>query len=409
MAPKSPLRVLVAGGGIAALETLIALRELAGERVDLHLLADAPYLVYRPAAVTAPFSSVGPPRFDLRVITDRLGVSLHHGELHTVDLGRHIARTVVGAELPFDVLVVAVGAKPLEGLPGALTFRGAGDSRAFEAVLHQVREGTIQRLAFALPGGVAWSLPIYELALLTAAQAHQWELGTLKLMVVSPEDSPLALFGARASAAIAELLQENRIEWVEGYPAGFEDGELRVVPGGNRPVDQVIALPRQEGPRIKGLPANQDGFLETNQHGRVWASGDVYAAGDATAFPIKQGGLAAQQADAVAQAIAAHAGADVRPFPFEPILRGQLLTGEGSRFMRHVIRGGVGDTSSLSESSLWWPPSKISARYLSAFLAGEQGAAAHVPDGSEGIEVRVELDAKEASPNARQTLSLATG
>ena len=57
----------------------------------------------------------------------------------------------------------------------------------------------------------------------------------------------------------------------------------------------------------------------------------VFAAGDATTFPIKQGGLAAQQADAVAEMVACAAGADIRPQPFRPILRGTLLTGAAAR------------------------------------------------------------------------------
>jgi sulfide:quinone oxidoreductase len=35
----SSLRVLIAGGGAAGLETMMALRALAGERVDLTLVA----------------------------------------------------------------------------------------------------------------------------------------------------------------------------------------------------------------------------------------------------------------------------------------------------------------------------------------------------------------------------------
>src|SRR5713101_8329994 len=137
------LRVLVAGGGIAALETLIGLRELAQERVELHLLASEPDLVYRPAAVTAPFSSLHPPRFDLGKISERLSATLHRGGLHEVDLGRNAAHTVTGDELPFDVLVVAIGARAGEGVAGALTFRGAQDAPAFERMLTEAHDDTV--------------------------------------------------------------------------------------------------------------------------------------------------------------------------------------------------------------------------------------------------------------------------
>ena len=86
-------------------------------------------------------------------------------------------------------------------------------------------------------------------------------------------------------------------------------------------------MPRLVGPSLRGIPAERDGFIHTDPHGRVPGLEDVFAAGDATTFPVKQGGLAAQQADAVAEAIAASVGADIDPQPFRPILRGTLLTG----------------------------------------------------------------------------------
>ena len=61
-----------------------------------------------------------------------------------------------------------------------------------------------------------------------------------------------------------------------------------------------------------------------DEHGRVSGIEDVYAAGDATTFPIKQGGLAAQQAVAAAEAIVARHGTDLDPQPFRPVLRGML-------------------------------------------------------------------------------------
>ena len=93
----------------------------------------------------------------------------------------------------------------------------------------------------------------------------------------------------------------------------------------------------------------------------------VYAAGDGTAFPIKQGGLATQQADAVAETIAAAAGAPIEPQPFRPVLRGMLLTGGDNRFMRNAVAGGEGEPE-VASHALWWPPSKVAGRYLAPFL-----------------------------------------
>ena len=86
--------------------------------------------------------------------------------------------------------------------------------------------------------------------------------------------------------------------------------------------------------RSPGFPPTPGGFIPVDEHGARHGIDDVYAAGDATTFPIKQGGLAAQQAVAAAEAIAARHGADLDPQPFRPVLRGMLLTGGQERWMR---------------------------------------------------------------------------
>jgi sulfide:quinone oxidoreductase len=118
---------------------------------------------------------------------------------------------------------------------------------------------------------------------------------------------------------------------------------------------------------------------------------DVYAAGDATQFRPKQGGLAAQQADAVAAAIATDLGADTEPMPFRPVLRGLLLTGLTPRYLRSDPASG---SSLVDTEPLWWPPAKIVGRYLAPFLATQLGAGATLSEAarSSAVEIEVELD-----------------
>jgi len=52
--PTTP-HVLIVGGGVAALETLIALRDLAGDRVTVTLVAPETNFTYRPMTVAQPF------------------------------------------------------------------------------------------------------------------------------------------------------------------------------------------------------------------------------------------------------------------------------------------------------------------------------------------------------------------
>ena len=130
----------------------------------------------------------------------------------------------------------------------------------------------------------------------------------------------------------------------------------------------------RSGRALPGVAHDTRGFIRCDAHGKVYGASTVWAAGDAIAFPVKQGGLAAQQADAVAEAIAAHAGADVEPQPFRPVLRGVLLTGRGQAWMRNAADGdGDGEAQ---RRALFWPPTKIAGRYLSPYLAALDDARA---------------------------------
>ena len=128
---------------------------------------------------------------------------------------------------------------------------------------------------------------------------------------------------------------------------------------------------------LAGVPQDEDFFVAVDETFHVAGLEDVYAAGDITAFPVKQGGLAAQQADVAAAKIAAAAGADVVPEPFEPVLRGLLLS-SSPLFLRTELGGGRGDASTADPDALWWPAAKIASRYLSPYLA-EHASLAYGP------------------------------
>jgi len=125
-------------------------------------------------------------------------------------------------------------------------------------------------------------------------------------------------------------------------------------------VNPVIEIDRNAGHEIRSLPQDEDGFLPIDNHGRVIGLEHVYAAGDGTNFPVKQGGIACQQADAAAASIAAEAGVGNDPRPFEPVLRGVLVTERSARFLR--------DGEAVTASAMWWPPTKIAGEELMEVL-----------------------------------------
>jgi sulfide:quinone oxidoreductase len=376
-------RVLIAGGGVAGLETLLALRSLAGDRVDITLVTPELRFVNRSMSVAQPFGPPGARGVRMQDVTAQYGARWHRGRVDRVEHERRVVVMDAGDELAYDVLVLALGARPGREShgPEVLTFHDGRYGAGYRHLLGELREGRIGRLALIRPAGATWPLPLYDLTLMTAADCAAHDRPEIKLSLITPEAEPLAIFGAQASAAVRGLLERAGVALhTSSLVVGRHPGWLDLAPGDRGiPADRIVIEPRLVGPRIRGIPRGRDGFLPTDRHGRLPGCSGVFAAGDATAFPIKQGGLAAQQADAVAEAIAAMVGVDIDPQPFQPVLRGVLLTGAASRYLRADISGGAGDDSTISTEPLWWPPNKLCARYLAPYLSRQTADVRPVP------------------------------
>jgi sulfide:quinone oxidoreductase len=378
------------------LEASLALRALAGDRVSVEVLSPEPLFAYRPAAVAEPFGKGRVRRFPLERLVAATGARFRHDLLVEVEDEQKSVRLNSGDTLEYGMLVVAVGARPVEAVPGALTFRGPEDGPALAALLDRTLTGELRRFVFAVPTDVSWTLPLYELALLTSGFLMEHLVRGVELVVLTAEERPLAMFGEAASEAVARLLTTRGIRLETGrQPLVHQDGELQLADGGKVATDAVVSLPRQRGRLIAGLPQDGHGFVPTDEYGRVSGLGDVYAAGDLTQASIKQGGVAAQQADAIASAIAAELGAPVQPIPARPVLRGLLLTGTVAKYLRSE----PGAASQVTSQPLWWPPAKLVGRYLSPFLAEQLGLETDPPHRREGdVAVEIAIDTHTRTP-----------
>jgi sulfide:quinone oxidoreductase len=395
MSRPRPL-VLIAGGGVAGLETLLALRALAAERVDVSIVAPELKFVNRAMSTQQPFRLQRARGFRLEDMAAELGARWHRGTLDRVVHEQHRVVTRDGESLRYDTLVLALGAHPKRDWESddVLTYHGRRDGPSYRMLLHQLREGRVQRVAFVKPAGASWPMPLYDLALMTAADCAAQDRRGAELSLITPEEEPLGVFGHRASAAIRTILDDSGVTLHTcSYGRPGAPGKLDISPGHRSlGVDRIVTEPRLAGPSVRGIPSEHEGFIQTDAHGRVPGLDGVFAAGDATTFPVKQGGLAAQQADAVAEAIAAAAGAQIEPQPFRPVLRGTLLTGGAARYLRADISGGVGDDSTVSDGALWWPPNKLTGRYLAPYLSSKTGEAADVmPQDTDAIQVDTPL------------------
>jgi sulfide:quinone oxidoreductase len=368
---RSPRQIVICGGGVAALEALLALRAALKIGVEVHLVAPNRRFVYEPLAVAAPFDLAETHLFDLAAIAREQNATLHADSVVRVDAKDRSVRLASGNVLRYDALLIAVGAGRSTWLDGALHFGGAASVSAFRTLLERLENGSEQRLAFVNPPGVSWTLPLYELALLTAAHLADRGVIGAELSVITPEMEPLSVFGPAASRMLRNLLADRGIALRAGaYAEKLEGGKLHLRPHATVEVDQVVTLAQLEGPALPGLRSDPAGFIAVDEHSRVAGLKEVYAAGDGTSFPVKQGGIATQQADAAAEAIAAHMGAPIRPTPIRPtLLRGMLLTGIAPTYLRAQITGASAGSFESSANPLWWPPSKIAGRYLGPYLA----------------------------------------
>jgi len=390
-APSKKFRVCIVGGGVAALEAALALAELASERTDVLVIAPNSEFVYRPMTVTEPFAFGGARHYPLAPIVADAGAELLVDELSWIEPKKNTLHTKGGESIVFDALILALGARALPRYSHGTTI----DDRRLDETLHgliqDVEGGYIHSMAFVSPGRMAWPLPLYELALMTAGRAYdaQAELATT---IVTPEDRPLAIFGQTASDAVSELLQHAKVQMItSAYAEVPESNEVVINPGNRRlNVDRVIALPELHRPGVRGIPLGEHGFIPVDQHGHLRdVNGPIYAAGDAIDFPIKHGGLGAQQADAAAESVAALAGAAVTAKPIQPVMHAKLLNHGEPLYLTAQISGGHGFSSQASETPMWSPPNKIAARYLAPYLdrldkaADVANAADDQPDGEE--------------------------
>jgi sulfide:quinone oxidoreductase len=363
------LRVIIGGGGVAALETTLALGDLAPDHTDVTVIAPNTEFVYRPMAVREPFA-YGPARhYPLAPIVRDAGAKLLTDELVWVDPGKQTTHTSGDQAIEYDALMLALGAKAIPRYTHALTMDDHRMDETLHGLIQDVEGGYIHSLAFVSPGRMAWPLPLYELALMTAGRAYDMGI-ELSVTIITPEDAPLAIFGGAASNAVSELLEMARIQTINSAYAEIPtQGQVVINPGDRRlQVDRVIALPELYGPSIRGLPLAEHGFIRVNLYGQVPDAGPIYAAGDATEFAVKHGGIASQQADAAAQSIAALAGAPVTPQPFNPVIHGMLLTDDKPLYLTARITGGHGFSSEITDTPTWSPPAKIVAKYLARYL-----------------------------------------
>src|SRR5687767_5153892 len=171
MAEGRQFDVLIAGGGIAGVEALLALHELAEERVRVVLVNPSPEMVMKPMVVEEPFSSSPAEWLSLQPLVEERGWEFVQAALQHVDKEHRVAALSDGSERGFDAALICIGARPRVVLANAVTLRPSGTDLRIDPLLHQAAEHSSKRMCFVLPAGGSWPLPVYELALMAQQRA----------------------------------------------------------------------------------------------------------------------------------------------------------------------------------------------------------------------------------------------
>jgi sulfide:quinone oxidoreductase len=346
---KRPARILIAGGGVAGLEALHGLRALGGEHVELTLMAPEDEFVWRPLGASQPFPVGRSRHVPLTRAALQAGAVLVSATVEAVDPKRRVVKTSDEDERQYDALLLAVGATAVPVVPNAMTWDDRADGETIGGLLRDIDEGYVHSVAVVIPDGPVWPLRGYELALFIASEAAGMSADH-RTTLITPEKTPLELLGRSAIASISRELESAGIAVESAARVHLEHGHPQTVvlkPSGRRvEVERVLALPALRGRPVRGIPTDRNSFIDVDDHCRVRGMQGLWAAGDATAFPLKSGGFAAAQADAAAEDIAAMAGAPVEAQPFQPGPHGELAGLPAGRFLEAQLA--TGDDEGLS-------------------------------------------------------------
>ena len=378
-------KVLIAGGGCAALEAAFRLQHVGEGKVDTTILAPDEYFATLAFAVLMPFAAGDVPHDPLADLASAAGARLRRGRLASVAAGDRRVLTDEGETITYDALLIAVGAVKHAPYPHVLAFGSPGAEERMHGLVQDLEAGYVRSIAFVVPDGASWPVPLYELALMSAERAYDMGQDS-ELTLITPEDAPLALFGPETSRALAARLARTRVAVVTGVHADVpRDGLVESRGGGDRlSVDRVVTLPEFHGPRVQGLPSDARGFLAVDRHGRVGVA-EVYAAGTPRARRSSRADWPASRPTRRPRRSPPARAPRSTPQPYRALLQGVLLTERDATVLRRGGEAERGKDAGRSAQPLWWPPTKIAGQELARHI---RDLPRHGPPAEgEGVEI----------------------
>ena len=330
-------RLVVLGAGTAG--TLLAnrlRRSFAQEELQIDVIDRDDAHVYQPGLLFVPFGLAKPETLvRSRGGQLRRGIGYHQAEIERVSLSDQVVHLAEGGTLPYDVLVVATGARLLpaetEGMLGpawqksVFTFYDLPGATALRDALARFEGGRLVVDIVDMP----IKCPVAPIEFTFLADWYLRRRGIREkttLTLATPLDG--CFTKPVASKHLTHLLEEKGIELEVEFAAGEVDGDggrLVSYDGREIPFDLLVTIPLHGGQayveRSEGL-GDALGFIPTDPATlQAKAAANVFAIGDAT-------DLRASKAGSVA-----HFEGEILGENIESFLRGEPLT---ARFDGHA-------------------------------------------------------------------------
>jgi len=299
-------QIVILGGGTGGTMTANRLRRRFDEdEADIHVVDRDNRHLYQPGLLFVPFGLtqldelVRPRRRQLRE-----GILFHESEVDSVALDQNAVVLSDGTQLPYDVLVVASGARlqpeETEGMTDAgwnervFTFYSPEGAEALRGALERFQGGRLVVNLVDMP----IKCPVAPLEFAFLADWHLRERGVragTELVYVTPLDS--AFTKATCAEHLSFLLEDKEIELVTDFSAGEVDGASgKLVSYDERKLDfdLLVTVPLHGGAayveRSQGL-GDALGFVPTDKATlQAAAKPNVFALGDATDLPTSKAG-----------------------------------------------------------------------------------------------------------------------
>jgi NADH dehydrogenase FAD-containing subunit len=382
-------RIVVAGGGFGGLESAFYLRMKLHDRAHITLVSDQDHFLFKPNSIYIPFG-LEPEKLmiPLQRPTHRRHIEFVQTRVREID---PVKRTISGegATLPYDFLVIATGSgmRPQE-IPGLaeyaetiwtpidmLRLRGA-----FSNLLADTKAGKRRQVLFLIPPNNKCAGPLYEMVfMLDTWLRRQHVREQVDIAWSTYEAGYIQAFGPRLNEVVTKEFERRGILGYKGYTVEkVEEKGVSYHNGGSLPYDLLISFPPYvASTAFPGLPSDDRGFLATDLASRqVIGHPEIYVAGDAGDFPVKQAFLAFLQADAVAAHVAAEILGTPVELDFEPnsmCVMEQFdkatfaqvplqLTGNPERPVE--VRPDANGAYRVGSSLLWRPGKKLLGVYL---------------------------------------------